>query len=224
MRKTTGSVAPQPLRQWLPGVAGLIFLACLTAAPLQAQGWMSGASPWSTFANPMTQSTLSPWSSLASPMGQSTLSPWSSYSAPMTLSPRSSLPPNYGSQFGNQWPGQPGFTTPYQQQPHSSQQTPYSGQLLTCPNTQGADSLQPDLTGFWRGSGGESVEVQRNYARIWGGKDKPCNCVFFLVGQRLIAYSPDTDVVRKYWYQSGGSNQFTLTDESGNLMTYQRTR
>ena len=223
MRRTKESVAARPPRQHLPGVAGLIFLSCLTAAPLQAQDWMGGVSPWSTFANPVTQSTLSPWSSLASPMGQSTLSPWSSYSAPMTQSPWSSFPSNYGSHFGNQSPAQHGFTMPYHQQPYSAQQTPYSGQSLTCPDTQRANSLQPDLTGSWRGSGGEFVEVQRNYARIWGGKDKPCNCVFFLVGQRLIAYSPDTDVVRKYWYQSGGGNQFTLIDESGNLMTYQRT-
>ena len=212
MRRTTGPVALRPLCRRLPGVAGLIFLSCLTAAPLQAQDWMSGVSPWSTFANPMTQSIPSPWSSLASPMGQSTLSPWST------------SPSTYGSQFGNQWPGQSGFTAPYHQQPYSAQQMPYSGQLLTCPDAQGADSHQPDLTGSWRGSGGESVEVQRNYARIWGGDDKPCNCIFFLVGQRLIAYSPDTDVVRKYWYKSGGSNQFTLVDESGNVMTYQRTR
>ena len=212
MRRTTGPVALRPLCQRLPGVAGLIFLSCLAAAPLQAQDWMSGVSPWSTFANPMPQSTMSPWSSFASPMSQSTLSPWSTF------------PSTYGSPIGNQWPGQSGFTTPYHQQPYSARQTPYSGQLLTCPDTQGTDRHQPDLTGFWRGSGGESVEVQRNYARIWGGHDKPCNCIFFLVGQRLIAYSPDTDVVRKYWYKSGGSNQFTLVDESGNVMTYQRTR
>jgi hypothetical protein len=43
-------------------------------------------------------------------------------------------------------------------------------------------------------------------------------------GFTMIADSPDTEVVRKYWYQSGASNQFTLIDESGNLMTYQRTR
>jgi len=182
MRRTTGAVATRALRQLLPGVAGLIFLSCLTTSQLQAQDWMSGVSPWSSF------------------------------------------PSNYGHQFSNQWPGLSGFTTPYHQQPYSARQSPYSGQLLTCPDTQGADSHQPDLTGFWRGSGGESVEVQRNYARIWGGQDKPCNCIFFLVGQRLIAYSPDTDVVRKYWYKSGGSNQFTLVDESGNVMTYQRTR
>jgi len=194
MRRTTGPVAQKPLRQRLPGVAGLILLSCLTAAPLQAQDGMSGVSPWSTFGNPMT---LSPWST---------------------------SPSTYGSPFDNQWPGQSGFTTPYHQQPYGARQTPYSGQSLTCPDAQGADSHQPDLTGSWRGSGGESVEVQRNYARIWGGDDKPCNCIFFLVGQRLIAYSPDTDVVRKYWYKSGGSNQFTLVDESGNVMTYQRTR
>lgn len=189
-----------------PAVVGLILLSCLTAAPLQAQDWMAGASPWSTLSSPTA------------------LSPWSSYSTPNAPSPWSSFPSQYGSQFGNNWPGQPGYITPYLQQPHSPQQTPYSGQLQTCPNTQGTHSLQPDLTGFWRGSGGESVEVKRNYARIWGGEEKPCNCVFFLVGQRLIAYSPDTDVVRKYWFQRNGSNQFTLIDEYGNLMTYQRTR
>ena len=224
MPGTSASVAARPARHRRPGVAGIILLACLGAAPSQAQDWLGGVSPWSTFANPMSQTTLSPWSSLASPMGQSTLSPWSSYSTPMNLSPWSSFPSNYGSQFGNQWTGQPSLTTPYHQQPYSAQQTPYSGSQLSCPDTPGTDSFQPNLTGFWRGSGGESVEVQRNYARVWGGKDKPCNCVFFLVGQRLIAYSPDTDVVRKYWYQSGGRNQFTLIDESGNLMTYQRTR
>ena len=218
MLGTPASVSPRPLRERLPGVAGLILLSCLTAAPLQAQDWMGGVSPWSNFANPMTPSTL------PSPMAQSTLSPWSSYPTPMTQLPWSSFPSTYGNQFGSQWPGQSGFPTPYSQQPYTAWQTPYSGQMQTCPDTQLADSHQPDLTGFWRGSGGESVEVQRNYARIWGGQDKPCDCIFFLVGQRLIAYSPDTDVVRKYWYKSGGNNQFTLVDESGNVMTYQRTR
>ena len=218
MLGTTRSVLPQPLCQRLAAAAGLIILSCLTADPVQAQDWMSGVSPWSNFANPMTQSTL------ASPTLQSTSSPWPSYPAPMTQLPWSSFPSGYGSQFGNQWSGQSGFPANYRQRPYSAWQAPYGGQLLTCPDTQFADSHQPDLTGFWRGSGGESVEVRRNYARIWGGQDKPCNCIFFLVGQRLIAYSPDTDVVRKYWYKSGGNNQFMLVDESGNLMTYQRTR
>jgi hypothetical protein len=218
MLGTTGSLSPRPFRQRLPGTAGLIVLSCLTAAPLQAQDWAGGVSPWSNFTNPMSPSAL------ASPMGPQALSPWSSYPAPMTQSPWSSFPSTYGRPFGNQWPGESSFPTPYSQPPYSPWQTPYSGQSQTCPDTQFADSHQPDLTGLWRGSGGESVEVQRNYARIWGGQDKPCNCIFFLVGQRLIAYSPDTDVVRKYWYQSGGNNQFTLIDESGNVMTYQRTR
>jgi hypothetical protein len=87
--------------------------------------------------------------------------------------------------------------------------------LLPCPNTRDAYSLPPDLTGFWRGSGGESVEVKRNYACIWGGEK---------LGQRMIADSPDTGAVRKYWFPRGGRNEFTLIDATGNLMTYQRTR
>ncbi len=213
----TGSLSPRPFCQRLLGAGELLVLSCLTAAPLQAQDWTGGVSPWSSFANPMAPS------SLAAPMAQSTLSPWSSYAGPMTKSPWSSTPSVLGIPFGNQWPAPSGFPSPYSQQPYSAWQAPYSGPLPTCPDTS-VDRHQPDLTGFWRGSGGESVEVQRNYARIWGGQDKPCDCIFFLVGQRLIAYSPDTDVVRKYWYKSGGNNQFTLVDESGNVMTYQRTR
>jgi hypothetical protein len=189
--------------------------ACLIAGPLQAQDWTTGASPWSAFV---------PQSYLASPMGQSVGSPLSGYAAPTAPSPWSTFPSQYGSQLGNYWTGQTGQIAPFVQQPQTILKAPYGSQQLPCPTTQGAQSLEPDLTGLWRGSGGESVEIQRNYARIWGGEEKPCNCVFFLVGQRLIAYSPDTDVVRKYWFQSGGSNRFTLIDESGNLMTYQRTR
>ena len=85
------------------------------------------------------------------------------------------------------------------------------------------DEFQPDLTGIWRGSGGEIVEVQRNRARIWGALDRPCSCVFFLVGRRLIAYSPESDRVRKYWYR-GGIDQFTLVDEAGNLLRFRRAR
>jgi hypothetical protein len=157
-------------------------------------------------------------------MGQAIWSPWSGYAAPTVPSPSPSYPSQYGSQLGSYWTGQAGQIVPLVQPPQTILQAPYSSQQLPCPDTQGAQSLAPDLTGTWRGSGGESVEIQRNYARIWGGEEKPCNCVFFLVGQRLIAYSPDTDVVRKYWFQDGGSNRFTLIDESGNLMTYQRTR
>ena len=223
MLKNTASSGWRRRRQQIFGAVWLLLLCCMTGAPLQAQDWMSGVSPWSTFTNPMTQSTSSPWSSFGSPMSPSTLSPWSSFGSPMPPSTFQSQPNSYGSQSS----GLSGFSdpySPYSPQQYGAWQTPHGGSPPACSGTATNGSHQPDLTGFWRGSGGESVEVQRNYARIWGGTDKPCNCIFFLVGQRLIAYSPDTDVVRKYWYQSGGSNQFTLVDESGNLMTYQRSR
>ena len=86
------------------------------------------------------------------------------------------------------------------------------------------DSYQPDLTGSWHGSGGETVEIQRNRARIWGGSgaQQSCSCVFFLVGQRMIAYSPDTDTVRKYWFNQTSASQFELIDESGNRLIFWR--
>ncbi len=222
MPKNTASSGSRRRRRQVFGAVWLLLLCCITGAPLQAQDWMSGvSSPWSTFTNPMTQSTSSPWSSFGSPMSPSTLSPWSSFGSPM-MPPSNfqSLPYSYGSQSS----GLSGFSNPHSPQRYGAWQTPYGGSPSACSGAATTGSHQPDLTGFWRGSGGESVEVQRNYARIWGGTDKPCNCIFFLVGQRLIAYSPDTDVVRKYWYQSSGSNQFTLVDESGNLLTYQRSR
>lgn len=52
--------------------------------------------------------------------------------------------------------------------------------------------------------------------------DSPVNAGF-LVGRRLIAYSPDTDVVRKYWFQ-GDRGRFSLVDEANNLLTFWRTR
>lgn len=82
---------------------------------------------------------------------------------------------------------------------------------------------EPDLTGTWRGSGGEKVEIRRNRARVWGGPYQSCNCVFFLVGNRLIAYSPDTDVVRKFHFR-GGRDRFWLIDEDGQLMSFWRVR
>ena len=85
------------------------------------------------------------------------------------------------------------------------------------------DDAQPDLTGHWQGSGGETVEIRGNHARIWGHGRQSCECRFFLVGRRLIAYSPDTDVVRKYWFQ-GDRGRFTLVDEANNLLTFWRTR
>ena len=95
-----------------------------------------------------------------------------------------------------------------------------------CPYPSTSDSYQPDLTGSWRGSGGETVEIQRNRARIWGGSGshQSCSCVFFLVGQRIIAYSPDSDTVRKYWFHQTSASQFELIDESANRLIFWRVR
>lgn len=105
-------------------------------------------------------------------------------------------------------------------------------------NMQGATGLMPgsaqpsgtmavpstsDLSGSWRGSGGEVVEIRGNFARIWGGEDQYCNCVFMVYGDRLIAYSPDTDVVRKFEF-AGNHDQFMLRDDRGQMMTFRRTQ
>jgi hypothetical protein len=217
------SIAAWLLARRLSNGLALTVIACLTSAQLQAQDWMAGASPWSTFPDPMAQSTLSQLSNIASPMGQSPSSAWSGYSTPMSLSPWSSLPSQYHGQFGSYLPSRSDNATSYLHQPQSTGRNRYGSQVQTCPTKQDAYSFQPDLTGLWRGRGGESIEVKRNYARIWGGEGKPCNCVFFPVGQRLIAYSPDTDIVRKYWFKSGGNNPSTLIEESVNVMSYQRT-
>ncbi len=87
---------------------------------------------------------------------------------------------------------------------------------------QGGDS-QPDLTGRWRGTGGETVVIRGNRARIWGGRFQSCECVFFVVGDRLIAYSPETDLVRKYQFR-GNHDIFSLIDDEGQLMSFWRVR
>jgi hypothetical protein len=115
------------------------------------------------------------------------------------------------------------FTEPYRERayPWPAPQTPErSG--MSSPSTA-YQSHQPDLTGIWRGSGGETVDIRRNRARIWNQNRQSCDCVFFFVGRRLIAYSPSSDTVRKYWFQ-GGQHEFRLLDEDGNLMTFQRAR
>jgi len=205
-------------------IAVALLLLGLSANWVNAQDWTSGLSPWSTLGTLTSPSTPSSWPQLTQPMGPSTLSPWSAFANPMTSPGLSSMPYGYGNALGSQWPGLSGLNMPYGQQPFGSWPTPgYPERTLSCPDARFGDSHQPDLTGMWRGSAGETVEIERNRARIWGGRDEPCSCVFFLIGQRLIAYSPDSDVVRKYWYQGSG-NQFSLIDEGGNLMTFRRTR
>jgi hypothetical protein len=86
------------------------------------------------------------------------------------------------------------FMEPYREHPypwpapHTSER---SG--MSPPNTS-YESRQPDLTGIWRGSGGETVDIRRNRARIWNQNRQSCDCVF------------------------------KLLDEDGNLMTFQRAR
>lgn len=199
---------------------GLCLLACLGMGPLHAQDWLSG-SPWSGLGGFAPLSTPIPGTGLAMPMAPSAQTPWSGLASPLTPStppsfPYTALPYTYGSGYLDRLPG---WGDSYA----TARQPPYAGRALSCPDSSAAGSFQPDLSGIWRGSGGETVEIERNRARIWGWGDKPCNCVFFLVGRRMIAYSPDSDRVRKYWYQGGG-NQFTLIDEAGNLLTFQRAR
>lgn len=92
---------------------------------------------------------------------------------------------------------------------------PWSSDLMS--------SLEPNLTGTWRGSGGEHVEIRRNVARVWSSDQQYCDCIFMIHGNRLIAFSPDTDVVRKYEFASD-RDRFALRDEQGQTMVFQRTR
>ncbi|MEJ2575718.1 MAG: hypothetical protein P8106_03270 [Gammaproteobacteria bacterium] len=80
-----------------------------------------------------------------------------------------------------------------------------------------------NLSGTWRGSGGELVDIQRDTARVWGTGDQYCMCIFMVHGDRLIAYSPDTDVVRKYRFYAD-RDRFLLRDEDGQTMWFQRVR
>lgn len=206
-RKTGPNHLSLPRRRGGGLLAALLF-CCLAGHPTQAQDWMGGASPLSGLNSPMSASPLSPWAGLGSSM------------SPSGIPSMSQVP---GAPFGGRMAAPSDFNAAYGGQPRITWQTPYAMGQDAPARGAPADSHQPDLTGIWRGSGGETVEVQRNRARIWSGNSSPCNCVFFLVGQRLIAYSPDTDQVRKYWYL-GGTDQFSLIDEAGNLMNFRRTR
>ncbi len=85
------------------------------------------------------------------------------------------------------------------------------------------DRYQPDLSGNWRGSAGERVEIRGNEARIWKDGQQSCYCIFMIHGNRMIAYSPDTDIVKKFEY-SGGLDHFLLRDEHGGVMSFMRVR
>jgi hypothetical protein len=91
------------------------------------------------------------------------------------------------------------------------------------PLDPGAASAAANLTGTWRGTGGELVEIRRNTARVWGSGQDYCMCIFMIHGDRLIAYSPDTDVVRKYQFFTD-RDRFLLRDEDGQTMMFERLR
>jgi len=67
-----------------------------------------------------------------------------------------------------------GFARPYLEQAYDAWYQPRSTRPGSYADRGSVDSIQPDLTGNWRGSGGETVEIQRNRARIWGGSHRSC--------------------------------------------------
>ncbi len=148
------------------------------------------------------------------------MSHWSGQGSPTPLLSYPSVPYSYGSRPSIS----SRFVCPDLEQAYDAWYPRSGTRPRNYPDSRPVDDYQPDLTGRWRGSGGETVEIQRNRARIWGGSHQSCSCIFFLVGQRLIAYSPDTDMVRKYWYQQTARDQFSLIDERGNLMSFRRVR
>lgn len=162
----------------------------------------------------------------------SDLSPWSMYRAPMSAMDPLGLPSTSYPSMGLPSLGYPSMGYPYASalpspsgmpSPSSWQHYPDPRRVQPGACTGGAlgGDYQPNLTGNWRGSGGETVEIRGNQARIWGGRYQSCDCHFWLVGKRLIAYSPESDVVRKYWFQ-GDRDRFSLIDEAGNVMVFRR--
>ena len=149
---------------------------------------------------------MSTWPGMGSPLGQSAL-------------PSMSYPYNIGPPIPSE------FARPYSDLAYDAWLAPRNVRPGGDYRERGpADSYQPDLTGNWQGSGGETVQIERNRARIWGGSHQSCSCVFFLVGQRMLAYSPDSDRVRKYWFQQTAPDRFYLIDEAGNQLSFWRVR
>ena len=197
-----------------------------------------GMSPWSGLGGPLGQAGLPSMSSLYPGMSPPGMSPWSGFGGPLGqagLPSMSSPYPGMSPPVASPWSGFPsaspvypavpqGLAGPYLGGPYGAY--PSRGPAAGSPGLGAADSYQPDLTGKWRGSGGERVVIQGNRARIWGegGGQQSCSCVFFLVGQRLIAYSPDSDRVRKYWFKKVSGDRFALLDDAGNPMVFWRVR
>jgi hypothetical protein len=195
----------------------------LQTSAVWAQDPLSGLSPWSMYRAPMSamepsglSSTSFPSMGLPTP-GQPSLG-YPSLGYPSVSHPSLGYP-SMSYPYAGALPSPSGMASPSSWQHYLDpwQAQPGAG----TGSTLGRD-YQPDLTGHWRGSAGETVEIRGNQARIWGGRYQSCDCHFWLVGKRLIAYSPESDVVRKYWFQ-GDRNRFSLIDEAGNVMVFRRS-
>ncbi len=201
-------------------VIAILALSPLASLPAAAADWdmpgMSGmsASPWTWAAPGMAAAPQQAGSALGGMAAQ--LPEWANSAAqamqgqagqPMQGQAMQSLP-------GQAAQSMQGFI-PWGQGNTSQANLPW-GPAMSNP-------AQPDLSGSWRGSGGEYVEIRRNNARIWGGDQQYCDCIFMIHGNRLIAYSPDTDVVRKYEFATS-RDRFALRDERGETMVFMRAR
>jgi len=182
----------------------IAFLICLTASYATA---VHGADPWDE-------------------------GDFGSHSSPWN--PSAASDKYYPEGTGGQ-PGAPGVSPFEAFRPPAGAESGRAGSRLPswepAPSSRGSESaaspsagaLQADLSGNWRGSAGEYVEIRGNQARIWEGRERSCFCVFMVYGNHMIAYSPDTDVVKKFEY-SGRGDYFRLRDERGGVMTFRRAR
>ena len=58
---------------------------------------------------------------------------------------------------------------------------------------------------------------------FWRDAQQFCDFVFLIYGDRLIAYSPTSDIVRKYEF-TGGNGWFALRDAAGQVMSFRKAR
>ena len=171
-----------------------VATSVFAADPWDAGNWKSYSDPW------LPPSPYGPYSSSpAGTAGMNQLSPFDVFRPPVGTAP-----------------SRPGTML----QPWTSKLTPGARETKV---PSSSESYQLDLTGRWRGSAGERVEIRGNRARIWGNGQQSCECIFMIHGNRMIAYSPDTDIVKKFEY-SGGLDHFLLRDEQGGVMSFMRVR
>jgi hypothetical protein len=170
-----------------------------------------------------------PWSAPPPTARSEVAPPPSSWSDPLSAAPQTGLP---SQPSGAQVPGgRQRFASPAG--PSASErfrfpERTWGGQGPGFPPSAdprrwpGTGAGQQDLSGTWRGSGGDLVIIQGNHARLYGNDERiHCDCVFWIYGDRLISYSPQTDVTHTYVFERRG-NRFALQDETGQIMIYER--